>query len=291
MIFVLDSNALCHQMWHMGASKIRKETGDHEAMPDLSDVLDWFMIRLDHLREYVGKKSWGVDARFVCVFDSTSKSFRTRLVEDYKAQRTRVAAVYELVSEAKQAVALSDEWTCLEAPDSFEADDLIASLATQRRMDERVMIHSPDKDFNQCLVPGRVSIIKRSGMMETDFNASSIRLALSSELEAEHFTAADFVRRYGFPVDRWIDFQCMAGDAADNVKGCPWVGEKTASEILKAFPNRSLERLSYGMLCTEKFLNKRQAAEWPAFIKRLPTLRCVFALRTELRFELGAVGV
>ena len=76
MLFVLEANSLAHQLYHFQKSKVRRETGNAEAEPDLAECLEWFLIRLDNLRDYVGRKSWGLDARLVCVFDSSAKTFR-----------------------------------------------------------------------------------------------------------------------------------------------------------------------------------------------------------------------
>ncbi len=276
MIAVLDGNYFVHLFWHMAASTAREDTGDAEAQPEIADVLDWFMIRLDNIRDYLLSKD--PDTECVCVFDSTRASFRRGLLDEYKANRTRIAGVVEAVRDAKIAVTNSDEWVGYIAPDGYEADDVIASLAYQST--ERVLIHSADKDLNQCLERGRVSIMKRSSMEPTEPNDHGIML--DSELRATYYTSDMLEREFGFAPDRWVDYQCLVGDSADNVAGAKWIGPVAAKRILAhGLPIEDIEKLG---------LNKRQAAEWPAFLERLDTLREVFTLRTDLELERAKNG-
>jgi len=270
MIFVLDTNILVHQFWHMANTK---SDGD----PDLADVLDWILIRLDNLKRYLDDLSaqhGGGEVKRVAVFDSTKSSFRKELVEEYKQQRTRVAGVYELVADTKEAVISSDDWIGLIAPDGYEADDLIASIAHQAS--EPVIIHSSDKDFNQCLQDGKVGIIKRSGIDEPIVNQHGI--PLGGEMIARHYRERDLIREYGFGADRWVDYQCLVGDVADNVKGCRGVGPKRAKELLTKYDSF--------FEVTDDDLNKLQRANWQEWLEDVDKLREVFTLRTDLDFRL-----
>ena len=272
MLFLVDSNHLVHLFWHMAATKSRNESGDSEALPEVADVLDWFLNRLDNLRGYLMQKHSGGDIRFLAVFDSTKRPSRCGLMPEYKANRTRIAGIAEAVADAKRAVECSDEWELWIAPDGHEADDVMASIAYQS--DDRVLIHSPDKDLNQCLEPGRVAICKRSAMVELGENANGI--PLGSDVVMEPYKAADYQAEFKFRIDQWVDYQCMVGDSADNLKGARWVGPKKAQEILRAdkFP-----------LDCDDLLNARQLAGWADFLERLTVLREVFTLRADLNLK------
>ena len=276
MLFAVDSNILVHLMWHMGASESDAEE------PDLADVLDHFMIRLDNLREYVFRKGpdWGVDpsqARFIAVFDNPRPCFRRYLVDGYKANRESNPSVHEVLRDAVKAVESSDEWTGVVAHEGFEADDVLASLAAQ--YEGRVLLHSSDKDMNQCLVDGRVGIIKRSGV-EQEVNSYGIPVA--SELTCLHYSERKLMRDFALVPAQWVDYQCLVGDTADNVAGALGIGDKTARKILREGKPESVDPEEIG-------LNVRQRENWPEFIDRLGMLREVFALRTNLEICEGVL--
>ena len=107
MLYVTDTNHLCHLMWHMAKAKLAKETGDKEAMPDPADVLDWVLIRLDNLQHFW--KSLG-EHQCVAVFDGPKESFRKEIYTEYKAGRTRTPEVYVSVKDVQDALRNSDEW-------------------------------------------------------------------------------------------------------------------------------------------------------------------------------------
>ena len=262
MILIIDGNGLARTLYHMDENH------------DPPDVVERFLNRLEHLEEYardIASKA-NEDLKLAVCFDSRGRNFRRGILPDYKAQRTPDLLAYEAVDHAKEAVEHSDTWICVEAPQDQEADDVIAWIA--RKEVGRVIIHSADKDFNQCLEDGRVSIIKRSGVEDS---ASSKITSLAMPvlaLTVVNYTYRKFVDDYGFTPDRWVDYQCMVGDSADNVKGAMWVGDKAARKIIGEC--EQLEGYD------PSSLNKRQQECWPDFIERLPVLRKVLTLGAEM---------
>lgn len=271
MTIAADCNHLVHLFWHMAAAKVRKETGNVEAMPDLGDVHDWFLNRLDNLHTYA--KDNGHE-KFIAVFDCPRSSFRKAIYSQYKAGRHQEpTTVWEAISDAKQALKYADDWIRLEAPNGYEADDVLASIAHQCK--GPVVIHSPDKDFHQCLCE-RVSIIKKSYMEDTEFNDYGI--AIGSSLVVNTFTIEDYNREFDFGLNRWLDYQALVGDSADNIKGAQWIGDVKARAILHSIGDQQLEELDGGSLP----LSSRQLAAWPDFLQRLPLLRALLRLHTNL---------
>lgn len=290
MFLLLDSGHLVHQLWHFANAKNKREgRPDGEVDPD--DVLDWYLIKLDHLREYtnslrgrmVERGYMTADIHLIAAFDS-AKSNRQKIVEDYKGHREKKAdSLYVALNEAPRALEYSSEWTAVTAPDGWECDDAIATLAYRAQLaGHRSIIHSIDKDFNQCLVPGMVSIIKESRAEPAELNDFGI--PIRDELKVRTYTAQDYLEEWGFPIDRWVDYQAMVGDSADNIQGCVGVGPKTAKAILQEWPTTPLEAIPLVKILDQ--LNKRQAANWPAFIDRINELRFLLTLRTNL--EIGA---
>lgn len=291
MYLLLDSGHLVHQLWHYANAKNKRE-GLADGAVDPDDVMDWFLIKLDHLRDYMHKLRARMVERgymttpeihLIAAFDSGS-SMRKKVVPEYKAHREKKAdSLYTALREAPRALHYSSEWTAITAPAGWECDDAIATLAKRANVaGHRVIIHSCDKDFNQCLSPGWVSIIKESRAEAAELNDFGI--PIREELQVRTYTAKDYEAEWGFPIERWVDYQAMVGDSADNIKGCNRVGTKKAQEILQLYPDVPLEQIPYSELVgPDRILNKAQAASWPDFIERIEELRYLLTLNTNLK--------
>ncbi len=148
------------------------------------------------------------------IFDSARKTFRNDIYADYKAHRPPppddLIPQFELVREATRALNVA----CVEMP-GFEADDLIATYATQaREMGARVTVVSSDKDLMQ-LVDDKVVM----------FDAMKNR-----EIGPEQV-----IEKFGVGPDRVIEVQALAGDSSDNVPGVPGIGLKTAALLVNEY--------------------------------------------------------
>ena len=139
------------------------------------------------------------EADYVAViFDKARKTFRNDIYPEYKAQRPPppddLIPQFALVREATEAMnvpAIQME--------NYEADDLIATYATQaaeRGMD--VTIVSSDKDLMQ-LVNDRVSLW--DGMKDKTIGAAEVH------------------EKFGVGPEKVIEVQALAGDSVDNVPG------------------------------------------------------------------------
>ncbi|MFD5434736.1 5'-3' exonuclease H3TH domain-containing protein [Kitasatospora sp. NPDC127067] len=103
-------------------------------------------------------------------------------------------------------------WTEVE---NAEADDVIATLASQASATRPVVIMSRDMDFYQ-LLDNRVRILNRSRM-------SSQRI----------ITADEVVTRFGVTPTQWPAFRALTGDKSDNIPGVRGVGPKVAATLLR----------------------------------------------------------
>ena len=145
-------------------------------------------------------------------FDGGVPQSRLDLVPEYKAQRK------PMPDELRVQLPILQEYLaaagipcfCLEA---IEADDVIATFA--RAFPNRVVIGTSDKDMYQ-LVSERVSIVPLSGEIVA-LDAEGVR------------------RKTGVAPDQIADWLALTGDAADNIKGVPGVGPKTAAKLLDQF--------------------------------------------------------
>ncbi len=148
------------------------------------------------------------------VFDKGSHTFRNDMYDLYKANRE------EMPEDLRPQMPLTREATrafniaCLEQ-EGFEADDIIATLATRARdAGGRVTIISSDKDLMQ-LVGGGIEM----------FDAMK-----NIRIDREGVEA-----KFGVPPEKVIDVQALAGDSVDNVPGAPGIGIKTAALLINEY--------------------------------------------------------
>lgn len=171
-----------------------------------------FLLRLveKHRPEFVG---WVHDA---------GTSFRHERYPEYKATREKLDE--ELQQDFDRSVArvealLGAFRVPLIAVDGYEADDVIATLASRAAAEGvEVVIVSGDKDFYQLIAPG-VSLLNpgRGG---------------PAAVEEQLVTVANAHERLGVGPEQTVDYLALVGDSADNVPGVRGVGEKTAQKLL-----------------------------------------------------------
>jgi DNA polymerase-1 len=192
---------------------------------------------------------------FAAVFDPKGKTFRHDIYPEYKATRQKTPedlhAQVPLVEEILRALGVP----VLRA-DGFEADDLIATLATRARAEGReCWIVSGDKDLLQLVGGGVKALRPDSSFAYSPYGPDEVRA------------------EWGVEPERILDYLSLIGDASDNVPGVPGVGDKTAVKLLAEY--RSLAEL-YSRLDEvkpESLRKKLEAGRESAFLSyRLITL-------------------
>ncbi len=154
---------------------------------------------------------------FIAAFDSRSPTFRHEMYAEYKATRQKTPedlhAQVPIIEEILTALGIA-----VVRQDGFEADDIIASVASRCASEGReCRIISGDKDLMQ-LVGGGTTILKAGktgGWDEVD--AEGVRL------------------EWGVGPKLMLDLLSLTGDASDNVPGIKGVGDKTALKLLEAW--------------------------------------------------------
>ncbi|WRB48755.1 DNA polymerase I [Helicobacter pylori] len=201
----------------------------------------------------------------VFALESQTKTKRAEKLGEYKQNRK------DAPKEMLLQIPIALEWlqkmgfTCVEVS-GFEADDVIASLATLSPYKTR--IYSKDKDFNQLL---------------------SDKIALFDG--KTEFLVKDCVKKYGILPSQFTDYQGIVGDSSDNYKGVKGIGSKNAKELLqrlgsleKIYENLDLAKnlLSpkmYQALIQDKksaFLSKELATLERGCIKEFDFSSCAF---------------
>jgi DNA polymerase I len=153
----------------------------------------------------------------VC-FDVSRQTFRSERYTEYKANRTSTPDDFrgqvDLIKEVLRALAIPEFGVA-----GFEADDLIATLATRAEAEGfDVLITTGDRDAFQ-LVSDHVTVLypKRG--------VSDLARVDPAEVQA----------RYGLSPAQYPDFAALRGDPSDNLPSIPGVGEKTAAKWVREF--------------------------------------------------------
>lgn len=154
----------------------------------------------------------------VC-FDPQGPTFRNEAYAEYKAERDAMPEDIRLsipfIKEIVKAYNIP-----IVSVDGFEADDVIGTLAKMAEHEGfTTYMMTPDKDYGQ-LVSANVLQYKPAYRGQ-DF-----------EIRGEEEICA----RYGLQnTSQVIDLLALMGDKADNIPGCPGVGEVTAAKLIKEF--------------------------------------------------------
>lgn len=151
----------------------------------------------------------------VC-FDRPEPTFRHEKYTEYKANRTGM--------DDDLAVQMPILKSCLEAMNifsyekiSYEADDLIGTMAKKFSNQSHVYILSGDRDDFQLLTDKVSQIYPQSRGQTTLFTPESLE------------------EKYQLRPDQVVDFKALMGDSSDNIPGVKGVGEKTALKLLLEF--------------------------------------------------------
>ncbi|MGH3960063.1 DNA polymerase I [Mycobacterium sp.] len=151
-------------------------------------------------------------------FDVSRQTFRSERYPEYKA--TRSATPDEFVGQidvTKEVLAALGIAVLAEA--GFEADDIIATLATQAENEGyRVLVVTGDRDSLQLVSDDVTVLYPRKGVSELT-----------------RFTPGAVVEKYGLTPEQYPDFAALRGDPSDNLPGIPGVGEKTATKWIAEY--------------------------------------------------------
>lgn len=146
-------------------------------------------------------------------FDVSRQTFRSERYPEYKANRSSTPDEFHGQIDITKEVLGALGITVLSEP-GFEADDLIATLATQaEKQGYRVLVVTGDRDSLQ-LVSDDVTVL----------------YPIKGVSELTRFTPEAVVSKYGLTPKQYPDFAALRGDPSDNLPGIPGVGEKTASK-------------------------------------------------------------
>ncbi|MFE1047816.1 DNA polymerase I [Streptomyces olivaceus] len=155
---------------------------------------------------------------FAVAFDVSRKTWRSAEFTEYKANRSKTPDEFkgqvELIGELLDSMNVTRF-----AVEGFEADDVIATLATQAEAEGfDVLIVTGDRDSFQLVSEHTTVLYPTKGVSELT-----------------RFTPEKVFEKYGLTPAQYPDFAALRGDPSDNLPGIPGVGEKTAAKWINQF--------------------------------------------------------
>jgi len=157
-------------------------------------------------------------------FDVSRKTFRTEIFPEYKANRAKTPD--EFRSQMSYLNDLVSGFGITQfAVEGFEADDIIATLATRAERDGfDVLICTGDRDSFQLVTDSITVLYPKRGVSEM-----------------ARMTPQAVIDKYLMTPAQYPDFAALRGDPSDNLPSIPGVGEKTAAKWIIEYG--SLEKL------------------------------------------------
>ncbi|MEN1969463.1 5'-3' exonuclease H3TH domain-containing protein [Lentibacillus sp. N15] len=153
----------------------------------------------------------------ICCWDMGSKTFRTDLFTDYKANRgeppEELIPQFDLIKEVVAAFDMPNVGVV-----NFEADDCIGTLAQLHKTENDVLILTGDQDILQLVDNGISVAIMKKGQGNYDV-----------------FTIDNFYDKRGITPKQVIDLKGLMGDSSDNYPGVKGIGEKTALKLIQEY--------------------------------------------------------
>ena len=157
-------------------------------------------------------------------FDVSRKTFRSEIFPEYKANRAKTPD--EFRSQMSYLNDLVAGFGIRQfAVEGFEADDIIATLATRAATDGfEVLICTGDRDSFQLVTESITVLYPKRGVSEM-----------------ARMTPQAVTDKYQMTPTQYPDFAALRGDPSDNLPSIPGVGEKTAAKWIIEYG--SLEKL------------------------------------------------
>ena len=138
--------------------------------------------------------------------------YKSTRPEEPEAITTQFRLLREVLDHTGLLQAQSEGW---------EAEDAIGAFAVEADEPDLVEIVSGDRDLIQVV---RDPVVK-------------LLYTLRGVSELAEYDEAGVLAKYGVPAARYVDFAILRGDPSDALPGVKGVGEKTARELINAYPS------------------------------------------------------
>ncbi len=230
-LVLIDGNSLLHRAYH-GYPRFTSPAG--EVVGAVYGFTSMLLSALEKLSPTYVAIAWDVG----------KKTFRTEVYAEYKAGRAETdQELVDQIERTKQIV------TALNIPQfgvtNYEADDVIGTLASQAMRKTRKLLAKPDlasQDKTEKTQNGEIQVVivtgDRDALQLVEDDRVVVYLpsgggAFSKDRGASMFDETAVRAKYGLTPKQIIDLKALMGDASDNIKGVPGVGQVTATKLLE----------------------------------------------------------
>ena len=202
---IIDGNAIIHRAFHAIPPMTNKDGLVLNAVYGFTSIL---LRTIKELQPDYLAVAW----------DLKAPTFRHKEYKEYKAGR--VKQPQELYD---QMVLVKELLTAMQIPvlecEGFEADDIIATVATNNKKEKvKTIIVTGDMDTLQLVDKDTEVYTMKKGVND---------IAVYDVLAVQE--------RYGLGPEQMVDYKALRGDPSDNIPGVKGIGEKTASELIQKF--------------------------------------------------------
>ena len=205
---IIDGHSLAFRAFYaLPVDSFQTQTGQH------TNAIHGFIAMLINLLSNETPDSLAV------AFDISRHSFRTEEYPEYKGTRGETPSEFKgqipLLQEALHAMGIRTI-----EKEGFEADDILATLATEGgEAGYRVLVVSGDRDTIQLV----------------DDNVTLLYPSKQGVSELTRYDAEKVMERYGIRPEQYPEIAALVGETSDNLPGVPKVGEKTAVKWINQF--------------------------------------------------------
>lgn len=213
VLVLIDAPAVLHRAWH--------------ALPKLTDpqgrvvnaVYGFSSLLLKLIREQ--RPNY-----LVVAFDTKAPTFRHQKYREYKAGREKQPQeFYDQIPLTEKIIQGFNIPAFTLA--GFEADDLIAAIIKEQK--QKI------PGLKSLIVTGDLDLLQ---LVDEQTSVYYLRQGLN---QIKIYESNDVRERFNLEPKQLIDFKALRGDASDNIKGVPGIGEKNALDLIKKFG--SLEKI------------------------------------------------
>ncbi len=206
-LVILDTHAILHRAYHALPDFSSSKGEPTGALYGLISIL--VRIMQDLGPDYVA-----------AAYDLPGETFRHVAYDKYKAHRIKGDdALIEQIKRSRDV--LKAFGLAVYEAKGFEADDVIGTIVEQTKKDKNleVVIASGDMDTLQLVQGKRVKVFTmRKGLTDiVTYDERAVR------------------GRFGFGPESVPDLKAIMGDASDNIKGVPGVGEGSALKLIRQY--------------------------------------------------------
>lgn len=206
-LMLIDGNSLTYRAFHALPPDLATASGQlTNAVLGFTSML--INLVRDHQPDGIG-----------VTFDLPQPTFRHLKTDTYKANRDKTPdTLIEQMGIVRQVVETLN-LPLIDLP-GYEADDIIATLATQAAAKSiDVLIVTGDRDSYQLVEDPHIKVVyNKRGVSD---------YALYDE--------AGILERTGVKPSDYVQYAALRGDKSDNLPGVPGVGEKTAAKLINKY--------------------------------------------------------